>query len=276
MTTGSAWYFPVYEGLFRGKHVDVMGSAIWLYGWLIARAHVAQNDGRVRYNHLTAAMDLNVSERTVRRWFDRLRERGYIQIRARRQHDLELLVTNWRPVEELLNDRRQADSDAGATSPMGRASPDKSVQNGHQGGHQNGHQGGQNCQPSITIMLSGYSLRSASAEHACLADVFHALLDELKQTTNRGGTLQAIYVLLFGESQDVPTYGYLAKVAKEVGGAGRLAELLWGLAAKPPTGDILAYIQATEKARKRRNGNGQKPGGLVAALAEWEEDQTNG
>ena len=52
-----------------------------------------------------------------------------------------------------------------------------------------------------------------------------------------------------------PEFGYMGKVAKAIGGAGHLAELLWTHSAKPPTGDVLAYIQAAEKRRKER-GNG--------------------
>ena len=48
-----------------------------------------------------------------------------------------------------------------------------------------------------------------------------------------------------------PAYGYLGKVAKQVGGAGRLADLLWQHSTRPPTGDLLAYIRAVAKGAKK-------------------------
>jgi len=85
-----------------------------------------------------------------------------------------------------------------------------------------------------------------------LADQFHTLLAELKTSNNKQAKLHEIYVLCFGGS-DVPEFGYLGKVATQVGGAGRLAELFWQYSAKPPTGDVLAYIV---KSHKQGNGNG--------------------
>ena len=52
-------------------------------------------------------------------------------------------------------------------------------------------------------------------------------------------------------NRDPPAYGYLGKVAKKVGGAGRLADLLWQHSTRPPTGDLLAYILAVAKGAKQ-------------------------
>lgn len=61
---------------------------------------------------------------------------------------------------------------------------------------------------------------------------------------------------------DPPDFGYIGRVAKKVGGAGRLADLLWQHSTRPPTGDLLAYIQQVAKGNghaARGNGNGSKP-----------------
>ncbi len=87
-----------------------------------------------------------------------------------------------------------------------------------------------------------------------LAEQFHTLLAELKTTKNKQAKLQEIYVLCFG-ADEVPDFGYLGKVANQVGGAGRLAELFWQYSAKPPTGDILAYILKAHK-QQASNTNG--------------------
>jgi hypothetical protein len=114
-----------------------------------------------------------------------------------------------------------------------------------------------------------------------LAEQFHSLLAELKTTENKSAKLREIYVLCFGKD-DAPDFGYLGKTAKDVGGAGRLAELFWQYSAKPPTGDVLAYIkkahtQKGDDSRKERtNGDNRKPdtgrnsGHYSAAEAEYQ------
>lgn len=94
-----------------------------------------------------------------------------------------------------------------------------------------------------------------------LAERFHTLLAELKTTDNKSAKLREVYVLCFGDG-DVPDYGYLGKAAKDVGGAGRLAELFWQYSAKPPTGDVLAYIV---KAHKQGGSNGAHSNGAAPA-----------
>jgi hypothetical protein len=59
--------------------------------------------------------------------------------------------------------------------------------------------------------------------------------------------------------RDPPDFGYIAKVARSVGGAGRLADLLWQHSTRPPTGDVLAYVQKVAKGGKRRGTRRKKP-----------------
>jgi len=259
MGNGSRWYYQHWEGLIDAKHVQQMGTAIWLYEFLLSRAWVAQRDGIVTYSHVEAAQVLGRTERTIKTWFAKLQEQGYIINRARHSHHLEVQITKWRPLEKF-RDARQVDDVR--FSSLHKQRSEASSEERSEG----------SFIPLLTKKLRSYPKGEACAS---LADLYHTLLAELKITGNRPAVLRDIYSLCFGEI-DVPDYGYLGRAAKRVGGAGRLAQLMWELTSRPPTGDILAYIQAAEKARKRRNGNGQKPGGLVAALAEWEEDHTNG
>lgn len=79
----------------------------------------------------------------------------------------------------------------------------------------------------------------------------------LKDSHNRPADLVLMFRTLYPAAVDVPDYGYIGKVANKVGGAGRLAELLWQHSAKPPSGDVLAYIQESVKSKPAgRNGNG--------------------
>jgi len=65
---------------------------------------------------------------------------------------------------------------------------------------------------------------------------------------DRSALLLEMFKMLYPE-RDPPSFGYIGKVAKEVGGAGRLAELLWQHSTRPPTGDVLAYIRKAKMAR---------------------------
>ena len=99
---------------------------------------------------------------------------------------------------------------------------------------------------------------SADAERApalpsdSLAEQFHVYVEQLKDPkANRPAILHGVYVLCFGKNA-APEYSYLGKAAKQVGGAGRLAQLMFELVPRPPTGDVLAYIVAEENARRKR------------------------
>lgn len=243
---GSRWYFPTYEGLYDAKHVRQMGQAIWLYGWMLARAHVAQDEGRFAYQHKEAGIALGVTEREIMRWFKTLQQYGYITTRARRQYHLEVEVTNWRPVAEWIDSRRAEESDKTEMShlvsrPDTRPDirPDKPV-----------------TSHIISIRLLGYEYPSGSGERASLAGAFTWILERLKEARNKQGALQAIYELCFGDAP--PDYGYIGRVAKTVTGAGRLAEIMWQLATKPPTGDVMAYILKVYGPKRSDKNNGHR------------------
>ena len=86
---------------------------------------------------------------------------------------------------------------------------------------------------------------------ASLASQFHTLLEELKTSSNKTAKLMDVYKLCFG-TDDLPEFGLLGKAAKDVGGAGRLAQLMFERITDPPTGDVLPYIIAQENGRKKR------------------------
>lgn len=103
-----------------------------------------------------------------------------------------------------------------------------------------------------------------------LADQFHALHAKLRDTKDRAPILREIYILCFGD-QDVPDYGRLGKVGKQLG-AGYLAQRMFELVARPPNGDILGYIQGEHRNKQNRaNGNGRD---APTASASWVELET--
>ena len=90
-----------------------------------------------------------------------------------------------------------------------------------------------------------------------LSKQYDLLLEELRTTKNRTAVLHGIYVMCFGEDNTMPSYGYLGKIANQIGGAGYLAQRLWDLSRDRPDGDVLAYILQAHK-NKSSNTNGYK------------------
>lgn len=81
----------------------------------------------------------------------------------------------------------------------------------------------------------------------------------VENTKNRHAVLVRMFQALF-PLKEPPNYGYIGKTARTVGGAGRLAQLLWRAAAERPTGDVLSYCVAIHKPKESRgNGTNSKP-----------------
>jgi hypothetical protein len=73
--------------LFEAAHFERMGSALWLYGWLILRQTRQQGGlgwvlggAPVSYREIEKETGFNC--RTLERWMHRLRSRGYIETEA--------------------------------------------------------------------------------------------------------------------------------------------------------------------------------------------------
>lgn len=124
---------------------------------------------------------------------------------------------------------------------------------------------------SINNTPNGVSGEPTSPPDSPLAEQFHALNAKLRDTKNRGAVLREVYELCFGKN-GVPSYSYLGKVANQVGGAGNLARLMFELIARPPAGDIMAYIIAEHRNKQNRsNGNGRD---APTAHSSWVELET--
>ncbi len=117
---------------------------------------------------------------------------------------------------------------------------------------------------------------------------FEDWLSAGQATSNKNAVLKRMHDTLFPDRES-PAYSYIGTVVKRVGGPGRLAQLLWEAAAKRPTGDVLAYIQATVKGKRGGNGrhdtrtveeralyidNGDNPLGVVWMTEEESEEAT--
>lgn len=85
---------------------------------------------------------------------------------------------------------------------------------------------------------------------------WQALVQEPPDGSNRHAVLRWMFETLY-PGRDPPDYGYLGKVAREVGGAGRLADLLWQHSTRPPNGDVLRYILG--RVKREKGETGQRP-----------------
>lgn len=94
----------------------------------------------------------------------------------------------------------------------------------------------------------------------------------LRNGSNKPAILREMIEALYPEAVDYPDYGYIGKIAKSVGGAGRLAALLWEIVPRRPTGDLLAYVQAMTRNQKQQD----EPASFAALREYAEEEFVNG
>jgi hypothetical protein len=80
----------------------------------------------------------------------------------------------------------------------------------------------------------------------------------LQESNNAPAVLRTMFEALF-PGRSPPEFSYLGRTARQVGGAGRLAELMWQASTRPPTGDVLAYCIAMSKGKRASRGNGTDP-----------------
>jgi biotin operon repressor len=92
-----SWWIHLWSGLARdstAKHQKAMGNAIWLYLYLLVSAN--RSDGIVLRRLETIAEQTGYNERTVARWMQDLREKGYITSTTNGR-SLRIQITKWRP-----------------------------------------------------------------------------------------------------------------------------------------------------------------------------------
>lgn len=130
-------------------------------------------------------------------------------------------------------------------------------------------------QPEVVEEEQAPAVLPVEAKVLPLSKQYDALLEELRATKNRPAVLMKIYVMCFGKDETTPDYGYLGRIANQVGGAGYLAQRFWDLSRDRPDGDILAYILKAHKNKSSGNGyNGYKQastGTNIAKIGELEK-----
>jgi len=114
--------------------------------------------------------------------------------------------------------------------------------------------------------------QSETAPEPVTPSTFQGWVETIRDSANRPAVLRAMFVTLYGAGipeTDLPTYAYIGRAARTVGGASRLAELLWQHSTRPPTGDVLAYLMAVAKNGGKGNGTYQQGNGNRQERGRW-------
>lgn len=94
------WWTPLWRGLPvepTAKHFRTMGSAVWLYLYLLVFAN--RTTGNLFRRNSTIAQDMGLSSRTVSRWLKILKDGGYIEVRQTGR-SLHISITKWKPIKK--------------------------------------------------------------------------------------------------------------------------------------------------------------------------------
>lgn len=92
------WWIHLWAGLVRdptAKHYNSMGSSIWLYLFLLISAN--RTNGVVLRKLETICEQTGYPDRTVSRWLQDLRDKGYITSTSNGR-SLRIVITKWRPI----------------------------------------------------------------------------------------------------------------------------------------------------------------------------------
>lgn len=101
---------------------------------------------------------------------------------------------------------------------------------------------------------------------------FNGWVDMLRESTSKQAVLVRMHEALYPD-RSPPQFSFMAKIARDVGGARMMAKYLWEFSPRPPTGDILTYIRGTHKGRTRNNGKYRHNGAGWGSPGEIPEEE---
>lgn len=103
----SGWWTPLWRGLIadpHGKHRKAMGSAVWLFLYLLTYAN--RKTGMVRRKISRIEEDTGYPLRTIQRHLKRLSEQDYITV-ARIKQYLHIQIKKWKSFKHSTNENQQ-------------------------------------------------------------------------------------------------------------------------------------------------------------------------
>jgi len=260
---GSNVLIGIKSGLFEQEHLDGMGQAIWLYGILHELADwesgLVLHPAAYIYEQLAARYEAT-TDKTFRRWMERLSQRGYIQ-----QNEHAIQITNYHSIRTWFRDRALAkDAKAEPGTKMSETT-DKNVQTDKNvpTGTKMSKARDKNV-PSYII----YKISNVQVHYRGYADMYEAALKAVAVNKNPIAVLTDWYRFLAGsagmEAEDRVLYGRLGSLYKLANRDGRrLVQVLALAIAQHPVGDVLNYADAMLR-RKGKAGDGD-----TSALEEW-------
>lgn len=200
-------------------------------------------------------------EAAVRSGLQELQDAGYITVRQDRKPD-----GTWAPTEYTVYEHPQAAQDpqpenhqplCGFPLAVEPVAENRPITN-NDSTNTKGPLGAEHT-PAAVATRPGEDEESRAEQPATFRE-WHQVVVGGK---NKNAVLRWMITTLF-PGLDPPDYGYIGRVARDIGGPGRLAELLWTASARPPTGDILRFCQGIAKREKEQRSVGKRPGdGLV-------------
>ena len=122
------WWAPIFRGLVmdtKAKHCQRMGSALWLFIYLILNANRRQ--GYLFRKIKTISTDMGISQRTIRRWLKILKDNGYIKTRRTGRSPF-IQVEKWKSLQKLGKSQEGGQNEATQSDPT---CPIRGVNSGH-------------------------------------------------------------------------------------------------------------------------------------------------
>jgi hypothetical protein len=240
-----------------------IGACVYGRVWRYAQ----MRKGICEASHDTIAGGLNITRRTVWRWIKILCDDGYLV-------DLTPTVTN-HPHKYQATDKISTVIELHTTVNESHTA-DEGCANGSQQGVNESHSHCANGSHEETERSSKESKDQESATADLLPTNFQGWHLYIKEAANRGQTIHRIRQMCGAlyPGLDPPEYAYVGRVAKRLH-AGRLADLLWQAAPHPPTGDLLAYIQAIAKRGNGKTGESSSDITLRVIHELEEEERAN-
>jgi hypothetical protein len=162
-----------------------MGSALWLYLFLHTRADFRDPSGLVEWSKQEAAQRLDVDSRTILRWYQTLRDEGYVEpVGDDLVEEKTTVITKYKSVPIMARGKTVMGGDNSVTPPLTDLSP-----------------------PSLLYRYSRYKT---------LKGFFEAVLDMIDQAHNPIAELRHFWAFVWGP-EDTPDFGRLGKAAKRAG-----------------------------------------------------------
>lgn len=94
------WWIHLWSGLVldrEAKHKRAIRQAIWLYLYFLLVAN--RESGILNRKLSTIARETGFNARTIQRWLQTLREKGYVKTNSTGRY-LEVSITKWKPISK--------------------------------------------------------------------------------------------------------------------------------------------------------------------------------